>query len=158
MRSAGAQPGASSVEALARGYRSLVILPLRIAGQVAGNTAEAVELYHRMGKINEDMLGYADDARRCYQQALAIDVLKTQGANTVGVAEDIREAIAELVEDGRPIVAVSGVWVAMAELGKDAGSDLARGKATYPAVVGIDQSKAMARRAEDEYRRIGAAL
>jgi geranylgeranyl diphosphate synthase type II len=29
-------------------------------------------------------------------------------------------------------------------LGKDAGSDLARGKATYPAVVGIEQSKAMA--------------
>ena len=29
-------------------------------------------------------------------------------------------------------------------LGKDAGSDLAKGKATYPAVVGIAQSKAMA--------------
>ncbi|UJW85119.1 efflux RND transporter permease subunit [Devosia sp. SL43] len=30
------------------------------------------------------------------ERALAIDVLKTQGANTVGVAENIREAIAEL--------------------------------------------------------------
>jgi geranylgeranyl diphosphate synthase type II len=35
-------------------------------------------------------------------------------------------------------------------LGKDAGSDLARGKATYPAVVGIEQSKAMARQLVDE--------
>lgn len=35
-------------------------------------------------------------------------------------------------------------------LGKDAGSDLARGKATYPAVVGIAQSKAMARQLVDE--------
>jgi geranylgeranyl diphosphate synthase type II len=35
-------------------------------------------------------------------------------------------------------------------LGKDAGSDLAKGKATYPAVVGIPQSKAMARQLVEE--------
>ncbi|MDQ3001977.1 MAG: polyprenyl synthetase family protein [Fibrobacterota bacterium] len=35
-------------------------------------------------------------------------------------------------------------------LGKDAGSDLAKGKATYPAVVGIAASKEMARQLVDE--------
>jgi geranylgeranyl diphosphate synthase type II len=35
-------------------------------------------------------------------------------------------------------------------LGKDAGSDLAKGKATYPAVVGIAESKAMARQLVEE--------
>jgi geranylgeranyl diphosphate synthase type II len=35
-------------------------------------------------------------------------------------------------------------------LGKDAGSDLARGKATYPAVVGIAESKAAAKRLVEE--------
>lgn len=35
-------------------------------------------------------------------------------------------------------------------LGKDAGSDVAKGKATYPAVVGIVQSKAMARQLVEE--------
>ncbi|MGQ0507405.1 MAG: tetratricopeptide repeat protein [Myxococcaceae bacterium] len=41
--------------------------------QVAGNTAEAVELYHRMGKINEDMLMDPSSAKACYLQALRID-------------------------------------------------------------------------------------
>ncbi len=41
--------------------------------QVAGNTAEAVELYHRMGKINEDMLLDPGSAKSCYLQALRID-------------------------------------------------------------------------------------
>lgn len=36
------------------------------------------------------------------------------------------------------------------ELGKDAGSDLAKGKATYPAVVGIAASKSEARRLVEE--------
>ena len=35
-----------------------------------GRRAEAVELYHRMGKINEDMLMDTGSAKRCYQQAL----------------------------------------------------------------------------------------
>ncbi|HLP42312.1 MAG TPA: farnesyl diphosphate synthase [Fibrobacteria bacterium] len=35
-------------------------------------------------------------------------------------------------------------------LGKDAGSDVAKGKATYPAVVGIAQSKVMARQLVDD--------
>lgn len=46
---------------------------LRREVEVVGATSEAVELLHRMGKINEDMLGYADDARQCYQRALEID-------------------------------------------------------------------------------------
>jgi HAE1 family hydrophobic/amphiphilic exporter-1 len=33
-------------------------------------------------------------------QALAVDVVKTQGSNTVGVAEDIRAAVAELTAGG----------------------------------------------------------
>jgi tetratricopeptide (TPR) repeat protein len=41
--------------------------------QAAGGTAEAVELYHRMGKINEDMLIDAVSAKRCYLEALKID-------------------------------------------------------------------------------------
>jgi tetratricopeptide (TPR) repeat protein len=41
--------------------------------QVAGQTQEAVELFHRMGKINEDMLMDPGSAKTCYQQALAID-------------------------------------------------------------------------------------
>lgn len=36
------------------------------------------------------------------QRALAVDILKTQGANTVGVAEAIRETIAELLENELP--------------------------------------------------------
>ncbi|MBS1151710.1 MAG: agmK, partial [Myxococcaceae bacterium] len=41
--------------------------------QAAGSTPEAVELYHRMGKINEDMLIDPTSAKRCYQEALKID-------------------------------------------------------------------------------------
>ena len=33
------------------------------------------------------------------REALAIDVLKTQGANTVDVAERVTEAVAEMQED-----------------------------------------------------------
>ncbi len=39
----------------------------------AGNTSDAVELYHRMGKINEDMLIDPNSAKRCYLEALKID-------------------------------------------------------------------------------------
>lgn len=41
--------------------------------QVLGTTPEAVELYFRAGKINEDMLIDAGSARRCYLEALRID-------------------------------------------------------------------------------------
>ncbi len=41
--------------------------------QVAGSTPEAVALYHRMGKINEDMLLDPASARTCYESALQID-------------------------------------------------------------------------------------
>src|SRR5256885_1687746 len=41
--------------------------------QVAGSTSEAVELYHRMGKINEDMLLDPGSAKACYLEALKID-------------------------------------------------------------------------------------
>ncbi len=37
------------------------------------------------------------------EQALAVDVVKTQGANTVGVAEEIRHAIAELMDGDLPV-------------------------------------------------------
>ena len=38
-----------------------------------GTTAEAVELWYRMGKINEDMLIDGASARRCFQEALRVD-------------------------------------------------------------------------------------
>lgn len=41
--------------------------------QAAGSTPEAVELYYRMGKINEDMLLDPGSAKSCYEQALHID-------------------------------------------------------------------------------------
>lgn len=41
--------------------------------QVLGTSAEAVELWYRMGKINEDMLIDAGSAKRCYLEALRID-------------------------------------------------------------------------------------
>lgn len=41
--------------------------------QVLGSTGEAVELWYRMGKINEDMLIDAGSAKRCYLEALRID-------------------------------------------------------------------------------------
>lgn len=41
--------------------------------QVLGQTPEAVELWYRMGKINEDMLIDAGSAKRCYLEALRID-------------------------------------------------------------------------------------
>lgn len=40
---------------------------------VLGETAEAVELWYRMGKINEDMLIDAGGAKRCYLDSLRID-------------------------------------------------------------------------------------
>jgi tetratricopeptide (TPR) repeat protein len=46
---------------------------LQREAQVVGATPEAVELFHRMGKINEDMLMDTGSAKSCYQQALAID-------------------------------------------------------------------------------------
>ncbi len=46
---------------------------LQREARVAGPTAEAVELYHRMGKINEDMLLDPASAKGCYQEALKID-------------------------------------------------------------------------------------
>ena len=36
------------------------------------------------------------------EQALAVDLVKTQGANTVGVAEEIRHAIEELMDGALP--------------------------------------------------------
>ncbi|MFT3709095.1 MAG: tetratricopeptide repeat protein [Archangium sp.] len=41
--------------------------------QVLGQTPEAVELWYRMGKINEDMLIDAGSAKRCFLEALRID-------------------------------------------------------------------------------------
>ncbi|MBL8933564.1 MAG: tetratricopeptide repeat protein, partial [Archangium sp.] len=41
--------------------------------QVLGSTPEAVELYFRAGKINEDMLIDAGSARRCFLESLRID-------------------------------------------------------------------------------------
>ncbi len=41
--------------------------------QAAGQSAEAVELFHRMGKINEDMLIDPASAKRCYLEALKLD-------------------------------------------------------------------------------------
>lgn len=41
--------------------------------QVLGTTPEAVELWYRMGKINEDMLIDAASAKRCYLEALRVD-------------------------------------------------------------------------------------
>ncbi|MFL5318877.1 MAG: tetratricopeptide repeat protein [Myxococcaceae bacterium] len=41
--------------------------------QAAGSTPEAVELYYRAGKINEDMLLDPGSAKNCYEQALRID-------------------------------------------------------------------------------------
>ncbi|MBX7099937.1 MAG: tetratricopeptide repeat protein [Myxococcaceae bacterium] len=41
--------------------------------KAAGQSADAVELFHRMGKINEDMLLDSGSAKRCYLEALAID-------------------------------------------------------------------------------------
>ncbi len=41
--------------------------------QVLGQTPEAVELWYRMGKINEDMLIDGANAKRCYLEALRID-------------------------------------------------------------------------------------
>lgn len=41
--------------------------------QVLGSTPEAVELYFRAGKINEDMLIDPGSARRCYLESLRID-------------------------------------------------------------------------------------
>ncbi|HLM45233.1 MAG TPA: tetratricopeptide repeat protein, partial [Myxococcaceae bacterium] len=46
---------------------------LQREAQLAGQTPDAVELWHRMGKINEDMLMDPGTAKSCYQQALAID-------------------------------------------------------------------------------------
>ncbi|MBL8914664.1 MAG: tetratricopeptide repeat protein, partial [Archangium sp.] len=41
--------------------------------QVLGQTPEAVELWYRMGKINEDMLIDAGSAKRCFLESLRID-------------------------------------------------------------------------------------
>ena len=41
--------------------------------ELLGATPEAVELFHRMGKINEDMLIDPVSARACYEAALQID-------------------------------------------------------------------------------------
>jgi golgin subfamily B member 1 len=41
--------------------------------QVLGSTPEAVELYFRAGKINEDMLIDAESSKRCYLESLRID-------------------------------------------------------------------------------------
>ncbi len=46
---------------------------LQREAQIAGQTQDAVELLHRMGRINEDMLMDPGSAKSCYQQALAID-------------------------------------------------------------------------------------
>ncbi|WP_163782720.1 tetratricopeptide repeat protein [Myxococcus vastator] len=41
--------------------------------ELAGQSKDAVELYYRLGKINEDMLMDTGSARTAYQQALAVD-------------------------------------------------------------------------------------
>ncbi|MCE9668260.1 tetratricopeptide repeat protein [Myxococcus stipitatus] len=47
---------------------------LQKEAELAGQSKDAVELFYRLGKINEDMLMDAGSARSAYQQALAIDV------------------------------------------------------------------------------------
>jgi tetratricopeptide (TPR) repeat protein len=46
---------------------------LQREADLAGQTSDAVYLYFRLGKINEDMLMDTGSARQCYQRALAID-------------------------------------------------------------------------------------
>lgn len=47
---------------------------LQKEAELAGQSKDAVELYFRLGKINEDMLMDTGSARSAYQQAIAIDV------------------------------------------------------------------------------------
>ncbi|MBJ6762133.1 tetratricopeptide repeat protein [Myxococcaceae bacterium JPH2] len=46
---------------------------LQKEAELAGQSPEAVELWYRLGKINEDMLMDSGSARNAYQQALAVD-------------------------------------------------------------------------------------
>jgi geranylgeranyl diphosphate synthase, type II len=66
------------------------------------------------------------------------------GANTESLAALTRygDAIGLAFQIADDILDVEGTTE---ELGKDAGSDQARGKATYPALVGLEASKARAR-------------
>ncbi len=59
----------------------------------------------RLGDVATIELGQADTSSLALlngERALAVDVVKTQGANTVGVAREIRKAIAELEERELP--------------------------------------------------------
>ena len=86
--------------------------------QVLGQTPEAVELWYRMGKINEDMLIDAGSAKRCFLEALRIDAAYLPAIRALkGIYElerDFENYEKALLEEARQTEdppARAGAWV-----------------------------------------------
>lgn len=94
--------------------------------------------------------------------AALIEASILMGAQMAGVSRDVLEGLRrygnkiglafQIVDD------VLDIEQTTENLGKDSGSDQAKGKATYPSVIGLEQSKQLARDLADEAVDIVSAL
>ncbi len=87
-----------------------------------GSTGDAVELWYRMGKINEDMLIDAGSARRCYLEALGIDAAYLPAIRSLkGIYEAERDWVnyeKALVEEAKQTEDPSARSIAWIEVGR----------------------------------------
>lgn len=88
--------------------------------QVLGQTPEAVELWYRMGKINEDMLIDGGNAKRCYLEALRIDAAYLPAIRALkgiyegeGDAENYERALLEEARQTEDPYSRAKAWVAV---------------------------------------------
>ncbi|MCC6784645.1 MAG: polyprenyl synthetase family protein [Planctomycetes bacterium] len=130
-----ADGGADAVRALARaaGCRGMV------GGQVGDLAAEA-----RAGAIALDELQWIHDHKTGALLIASFEVGLFAGAGRREALEELRRYGAALGRAFQVVDDILDVTSSAAELGKAAGKDAARGKATYPGIVGLEQSQRIA--------------
>ena len=130
-----ADGGADAVRALARaaGCRGMV------GGQVGDLAAEA-----RAGAIALDELQWIHDHKTGALLIASFEVGLFAGAGRREALEELRRYGAALGRAFQVVDDILDVTSSAAELGKAAGKDAARGKATYPGIVGLEESQRIA--------------
>lgn len=125
---------------------------LGTAGMIGG---QIVDIESEGKKVDLETVNYIHNCKT----AALIEASLVVGAQAAGASD---EAIVPLVDYGRNIGLafqivddVLDIVQTTEQLGKDAGSDVARGKATYPALLGVEESM---KRAKEHYDLAIAAL
>lgn len=106
------------------------IIDIESEGQTVGLETVSYIHYHKTAALIESSLLVGAQIAGASQEEQ--DILQNYGRNT-GLAFQIIDDILDIESTTE-------------ELGKDAGSDIERGKATYPSVLGLEESKKEAKR------------